>query len=163
MTIEEAINYAENKIFRLKGNMERPGSLYGDYAIYSAELEFATHALAALSAQQKTKRFRAKLIARHNELLKKVMQDSDPYLSCLAGGISGVIRMLDEEEEHNEPLTLDELISTCKSHRTCSVCTKTDGLTYTSSPPMVRCTVDGKFHAPDSECCYDQIKETSSL
>lgn len=52
MTIEEVINYAESKIIRLKSKIGRPSSLYGDYAIYSAELEFTTHAIAALRAQQ---------------------------------------------------------------------------------------------------------------
>lgn len=52
MTIEEAINYAEGKAAQLKEKMERFESWYGDYVMYSTELEFVSQAITALRAQQ---------------------------------------------------------------------------------------------------------------
>lgn len=64
-----------------------------------ADQEACRLAIAALRAQQKTERFRAKLVDRHDEFLKQAIQDSDSCLCCLAGAIHGVVRMLDEEVE----------------------------------------------------------------
>ena len=48
MTREEAIEYAEKKNLKLEEEIERPGSYYGAYAMYSTELEFVSMALSAL-------------------------------------------------------------------------------------------------------------------
>ena len=34
----------------------------------------------------------------------------------------------------------------------CGFCNKTDGLLYTTAPPMVRCTVTGEYHREDDRC-----------
>lgn len=52
MTREEAIEYAEKKNLKLEEEIERPGSYYGAYAMYSTELEFVSMAISALRQQE---------------------------------------------------------------------------------------------------------------
>ena len=54
MTREEAIEYAEKKNLKLEEEIERPGSYYGAYAMYSTELEFVSMAISALRKQDVT-------------------------------------------------------------------------------------------------------------
>ena len=51
MTREEAMEYAEKKNLKLEEEIERPGSYYGAYAMYSTELEFVSMAISALRQQ----------------------------------------------------------------------------------------------------------------
>ena len=51
MTREEAIEYAEKKKIKLEEEIERHGSYYGAYAMYSDELEFVSMAISALRQQ----------------------------------------------------------------------------------------------------------------
>ena len=54
MTREEAIEYAEKKNLKLEEEIERPGSYYGAYAMYSTELEFVSMAISALRQRDVT-------------------------------------------------------------------------------------------------------------
>lgn len=51
MTREEAIEYAEKKKLKLEEEIERTGSYYGAYAMYSTEFEFVSMAISALRQQ----------------------------------------------------------------------------------------------------------------
>ena len=52
MTNEEAIEYAEKKKIKLEEEIERHGSYYGAYAMYSTELEFVSMAISALRQKE---------------------------------------------------------------------------------------------------------------
>lgn len=53
MTREDAIEYAEKKKIKLEEEIERHGSYYGAYAMYSTELEFVSMAISALRKQER--------------------------------------------------------------------------------------------------------------
>ena len=53
MNREEAIEYAEKKKIKLEEEIERHGSYYGAYAMYSTELEFAPMPISAIRQQER--------------------------------------------------------------------------------------------------------------
>ena len=44
--------------------------------------------------------------------------------------------------------------------KSCSICSRNDGMCYMSNPPKYRCTLDGEFHTADYCCDKYKAQET---
>ena len=129
MTREEAIEYAEKKNLKLEEEIERPGSYYGAYAMYSTELEFVSMAISALRQQERERKastgegLRCKYIVRKADTGEGVdgcfvlRPDRDraavAALRAYAAATDNDALATDilnwVGHESNEPLTMDEL------------------------------------------------------
>ena len=77
MTREEAIEYAEKKNLKLEEEIERPGSYYGAYAMYSTELEFVSMAISALRQQDHFREVTKKVEPLTNAQKIRAMSDEE--------------------------------------------------------------------------------------
>ena len=91
MTREEAIEYAEKKNLKLEEEIERPGSYYGAYAMYSTELEFVSMAISALRQQDVTDKNVGKMT--NADRIRAMSDDELAKLLCCTGW-----RMFEQKE-----------------------------------------------------------------